>query len=291
MAASFNLEEVGRRSDPYDVVWTPEQAILYALGVGAGQDDPQDELSLTTQDSEGMPQEVLPTFAVWISQAGIGKRVPFGTYDRGTLVHAEQSLRLHRPLPPSGSARATAVLEGIYDKGSGALVDISVEAVDPVTSELLWVSRLGYFIRGAGGFGGPRGPQTSTAETGSTSIPERPMDTEVRTSTRPDQALLYRLSGDFNPLHSDPAFARRAGFERPILHGLCTYGVIARTLTRTELGGDQTRFREISARFSKPVLPGEQLRTEVWREPGELAFRTHGEDGRIVLDRGRLRHD
>jgi acyl dehydratase len=281
MATTLDLSAVGSRSEPYVVSWTAEDAILYALSVGAGQDDPLAELDLTTQNSEGIDQQVLPTFAIWPGQGGLANRLPFGTFDRAALVHAEQGLRVHRPLPPAGTARATASLDGIYDKGSGALVVMSVMASDVEDDMPLWSSRLGYFVRGAGGFGGDRGPSVSW------SGPQRDPDRVVAVSTRPDQALLYRLNGDLNSLHADPVFARRAGFGRPILHGLCSYGAVARVLTRALLDGDQTRLQTISARFSKPVYPGEKLEVQVWHTEGGADFRAVVED-RVVLDRGVL---
>jgi acyl dehydratase len=281
--ANLDLSAVGRCSDPYDVSWTPEQAILYALGVGAGQDDPALELELTTQNTASVTQQVLPTFAIVLGQTGLVRRLPFGSYDRGALVHAEQALEMYQPLRPAGEARLTGRLEGIYDKGSGALVEMTVRAVDRATSQPLWTSKLGYFIRGAGGFGGDKGPGVGWEQ------PDTEPDDVVTVRTRPDLALLYRLSGDFNPLHADPAFARRAGFERPILHGLCTYGLVARILARQLCGNDQSRVRGISARFSKPVYPGEEMRLLVWehgRDQDRVAFRLLGADGRTVLDRG-----
>jgi acyl dehydratase len=285
-ATGVDLSAVGTSSDPYHVSWTAEQAILYALGVGAGQDDPLLELHLTTQNCEGVTQQVLPTYAVVLGQTGLGRRLPFGRYDRGALVHAAQALEVYRPLPAAGEARLVARLEGIYDKGSGALVEMAVEAADPLSAEPLWASRLSYFVRGSGGFGGDRGPTTDWHQ------PLAEPDEVLAVRTRADQALLYRLSGDLNPLHVDPSFAGRAGFSRPILHGLCTYGFAVRVLARHLCGGDQGRVRAVNARFSKPACPGEELKLHVWRRQvgpsgrSEAAFLAFGGVGRTVLDRG-----
>jgi acyl dehydratase len=253
-----------------------------ALGVGAGADDPEDELAFTTENSDGVVQEVLPTMAVvLVAGGGVWKRV--GSFDPAMLVHGEQAIELHRPLPVEGVARSTTRIAAIHDKGSGAVVVTETEAVDAATGEPLFTNRSSAFIRGEGGFGGDRGPS------GARLVPEdREPDEVVRYVTRRDQALLYRLSGDRNPLHSDPAFARRAGFDRPILHGLCTYGFTGRALLHSVCGGDPSRFRSMEGRFSSPVWPGDTLTVSVWRTgDGEAAFRTARDDGTVVLDQGR----
>jgi acyl dehydratase len=200
------------------------------------------------------------------------------------LVHAEQYFELHRPLPVEGTVSTTSTVTGIYDKGSGALVVTENVAVDVATGEPLVTSRGGTFIRGEGGFGGPRGADQSWE------LPDRAPDHQVVRETRPEQALIYRLSGDRNPLHVDPKFAARGGFSQPILHGLCTYGVTGRGLLRVLCDGDPARFRSMSGRFSRPVLPGEPLTVSIWRiADGETAlFQTTRKDGTVVIDRGRM---
>ena len=177
-----------------------------------------------------------------------------------------------------------STVTGIYDKGSGALVVTENEAVDAETGEPLVTSRMGTFIRGEGGFGGPRGSEPPWQ------FPDRAPDHQVVRKTRPEQALIYRLSGDRNPLHVDPQFAGRGGFSQPILHGLCTYGVTGRALLHAVCGGDPARFRSMSGRFSRPVLPGEPLTVSVWLAcDGKSAlFQTSRADGTVVIDRGRL---
>ena len=283
MATALDLAAVGRTTEPYEVRWTAEQGLLYALGVGAGQADALAELQLTTQNTLGHPQQVLPAFAVVLGQTGLGARLPFGSYERGALVHAEQSLAVNEPLPIDGAASVVATLDGIFDKGSGALVTMSLHARDVMDGHALWTSSLGYFIRGAGGFGGDRGPGTEWVE------PDGTPDV-IEVSTRMDQALLYRMNGDFNPLHSDPAFAKKAGFPRPILHGLCTYGIAGRVLAAHLCQGDQSRVRGIAARFSRPVFPGDRLSVQVWPGDSHALFRVLGPDGETVLDRGRFGH-
>src|SRR5258708_2612232 len=219
---------VGEPGNPREGSWTSTDALLYAVGVGAGLGDPLSELQFTTENSQGIAQQVLPTFAVLIAQAATGRNL--GDFDRAMLVHAEQAFDLHRPLPVDGKVRTVATVTGIYDKGSGALVVTENEAVDAATGEPMVTARSGLFIRGEGGFGGDRGGSVAWQR------PERPADHEVVLATRPEQALIYRLSGDRNPLHADPKFAARGGFDRPILHGLCTYGVTGRALLHPPCG-------------------------------------------------------
>jgi acyl dehydratase len=274
----LNHDVIGVESEPFERSWTSRDTLLYAVGVGAGLDDPSLELPFTTENSAGVAQQVLPTFAVLAAQGARSARL--GDFDSAMLVHAEQSFELHQPLPPAGSVRTTSKVVGIYDKGSGALVASESVAVDVATGEPLVTSRTAVFIRGEGGFGGDRGPRGDWVE------PVGDPDHVVTYRTRPEQALLYRLSGDRNPLHSDPTFAARAGFPRPILHGLCTYGVTGRALLHTMADSDPARFAGMSGRFSKPVFPGQSLTVSVWRDGDTARFRTTTEDGTVVIDRG-----
>jgi acyl dehydratase len=275
---------IGVPGEPQDRSWTSKDALLYAVGVGAGLGDPLSELEFTTENSEGITPQVLPTYAVLISQSSTGRK--FGDFDRALLVHAEQSFELHRPLPVAGTVRTVATVTGMYDKGSAALVVSENTAVDAATGEPLVTARTSAFIRGEGGFGGDRGPRDTWAR------PDRDADHVVTYQTRPEQALVYRLSGDRNPLHADPKFAARGGFDRPILHGLCTYGVTGRALLHTLCGSDPARFLAMSGRFSHPVFPGESLVVSMWLPDDgsdEALFQTATENGTVVIDRGRLR--
>ena len=202
-------------------------------------------------------------------------------------MHAEQSFRRHRPLPVAGAVLVRSRIIGIYDQGSGALAITRTTATDEETGETLITAESAGFVRGGGGFGGPRRPAPEWP------APTGEPDRQVVCPTRPDQALLYRLSGDRNPLHSDPWFAQNlAGFPKPILHGLCTYGVAGRALVGELGGGDATKVSAVAARFSSPVFPGETLTTSIWRtEPGHAVFRTEashpdGSDARLVLEDG-----
>lgn len=267
---------VGREGEPRTRSWDSKDALLYAVGVGAGLGAPAEELEFTTENSDGVAQRVLPTFAVLLSQA---PTPGFGEFDRSMLVHAEQHLVLHRPVPVEGTVTTTARITGVHDKGSGALVSVEATAVLD-GGEPLATNRSAVFIRGEGGFGGERGPKETWTP------PDRAPDHTVTYATRPEQALLYRLSGDRNPLHSDPAFAAKGGFDTPILHGLCTYGVTGRALLATVCGGDPDRLAAMSCRFSSTVLPGQSLTVEAWQEGSDVWFRTKLDDGTVVIDRG-----
>jgi acyl dehydratase len=275
----LNLDVVGIAGEPHTVSWTSDEALLYAIGVGAGQDDALAELALTTENTHGVEQRVLPTFGVILNQFRGRSRMDIGTFNPAMLVHAEQSVQLSGVLPPSGSLEVSSTVTGIYDKGSGALVVSEATGRLPGSAEPLVVTRSSLFIRGEGGFGIP-GPKDAWADPGSEP------DLVLTASTRPDQALLYRLSGDHNPLHTDPSFAARAGFPRPILHGMCTYGVVGRVLLQALANGDPAHFGSMSGRFSKPVFPGEALTIRVWQGEGPRLFQVVNERGDIVLDRG-----
>jgi acyl dehydratase len=283
MALDHSL--VGVPGEPQERSWTSADALLYAVGVGAGLGDPLHELQFTTENTDGVPQQVLPTFGILVAQARSGRKL--GSFDRAMLVHAEQAFELHQPLPAEGAVSVVSTVTGIYDKTSGALVTSESVAADAVTGAKLVTSRSGVFIRGEGGFGGDRGPGDGWRR------PDGEPDHQVVQPTRPEQALLYRLSGDRNPLHSDPGFAARGGFSRPILHGLCTYGMTGRALLHTLCACDPARFRAMSGRFTRPVLPGDTLVVSIWLAqedgpPGRALFQTATQDGAVVIDRGRV---
>jgi len=276
---AIDLHSVGRTFGPSEVSWNARDAMLYALGVGAGQQDPFDELQLTTENTAGVTQKVLPAYAVVLTQNAAAKP-EFGPIDRTKLVHAEQGFELHRPLPLEGRVSITTRITGIFDKGSGALASTESVATDLATGQPLLTARSSVFIRGEGGFGGEKGPP------GPTPVPQRAPDFTQAFETRADLALLYRLSGDRNPLHSDPAFAARGGFTKPILHGMCTYGITSRLLIRAFCDGDPDRLKSMHGRFTRPVLPGDTLVIQGWRESGVIRFRTLGAGGEPVLDAG-----
>jgi acyl dehydratase len=274
----INPDAVGATGAPTELSWTSRDAMLYALGVGAGTD----ELQFTTENTADTPQRALPTMAVILSMGGTGALRDIGTFNPAMLVHGSQAIELYGEIPVEGTVSNVGTVSGIWDKGSGALVEIDVVSTDVASGEPLFKNVISLFLRGEGGWGGDRGPSTEAA------APERAPDHTITYSTGPDQALLYRLSGDRNPLHSDPSFAARGGFDRPILHGLCTYGFTGRALLHSLCGSDPARFTSMTGRFAKPVFPGEDLTVEIWEDgDGAATFLTKGGDGRVVLDAGR----
>ncbi|MDT5053002.1 MAG: hypothetical protein QOF66_1368 [Mycobacterium sp.] len=276
---------VGTRSSELSVSWTPRDCMLYALAVGAGADDPTKELAFTTENSLGITQSVLPTFLIVPGIASFREVVErSGDFDPAKKVHGAQSIELHRPVPVSAKALAVTTIDGIFDKGSGALVATSTLLTDVADGSRLATLRSTAFIKGEGGWGGDRGPSTSSP------TPLTDPDRIVIQATTPNQALLYRLTGDRNPLHSDPVFARRGGSNRPILQGLCTYGFAVRALLKICCDGDPTRFVAMSARFSSPVRPGDLLTTHIWRDgANEARFRVVTGRGTTCLDGGEFR--
>jgi acyl dehydratase len=249
--------------------------------VGAGLDDPLAELEFTTENCRDIMQKVLPTFGVLVARRQGERRI--GEFNRSMLVAAEQYVELHEPIPAAGSVQTVSTVTGIYDKGSGALVVSENVARDAADGRPLVTARSGSFIRGEGGYGGDRGPSQPWDP------PGRDPDIRVSYPTLPGQALLYRLSGDRNPLHCDPGLAARAGFSQPILHGLCTYGFTGRALLHARCDSDPARFHSMYGRFTKPVLPGETLVVAMWRlDEVTTLFQTSKEDGTIVLDHGRF---
>ena len=184
------------------------------------------------------------------------------------LLHGEQYLELYRPIPVEGKLTSYPKIAALYDKGKGALIEIEVVTRD-TKEEPVFLNRFGVFIRGEGGFGGDKGPEPGFVP------PEREPDKVLSLPTLPQQALLYRLSGDFNPLHADPNFAAMGGFPRPILHGLCTMGFACRAVLREYCNNDPARFKAMKVRFSRHVFPGENIVTEMWQEkPDEVILRS-----------------
>lgn len=244
--------------------WTPSDVQLYHLGLGAGA-HPLDPVELTYLDDRA-PQ-VLPTFATVAPTLRDTEppRVSFPgiEIDLAKVVHGHQEVVVHKPIPASSKATSTGRISEIWDKGANAVI-VQENTVVGSDGDPLWTVRSSIFAKGEGGFGGERGPSAKTA------LPERAPDAEISTPTLPQQALLYRLCGDRNPLHSDPEFARGAGFPAPILHGLCTYGVVCKALTDSLLDGDATRVGGFRAKFAGVLYPGETLCIKVWREAADL---------------------
>ena len=272
----INPDAAGSVGQPAEFSWTSKDSLLYAMGVGAGVSDPTGfELEFTTENSNDVTQRALPTQVVVM---GGGSTPGFGDFNPVHLLHAEQAITLHQPVPATGTAVATGRVGPIYDKGKAALVYLETDVAD-VDGNPIWNTRSGLFIGGEGGWGGDRGPATEWH------LPDRDADHVVAYPTRPDQALLYRLNGDRNPLHSDPTFAAAAGFDKPILHGLCTYGFTGRALLHALCDSDPARFGGMGGRFKSPVVPGETLEVHAWEEDGRVMFQTRVGD-RVVFDNG-----
>ncbi|MFI7386681.1 MaoC/PaaZ C-terminal domain-containing protein [Streptomyces sp. NPDC049813] len=242
-----------------EIGWGHKDVQLYHLGIGAGvpATDPG-ELRYTLESR----LQVLPSFAT-VAGAGMammgGLAAPGIDVDLAHVLHGGQAVELHRPLPVEGSATTTARVAAVYDKTKAAVVVLRTEVAD--ADGPLWTSEAQIFVRGEGGFGGERGPSGRLPD------PAREPDRTVDRRVREDQALLYRLSGDWNPLHADPGFAALAGFDRPILHGLCTYGITLKAVVDTLLDGDASRVTRYATRFAGVAFPGETLRVRMWREP------------------------
>ncbi len=274
----LNPEAVGSKGDPIDVGWTSKDCLLYAVGIGAGTD----ELAFTTENTNGVEQLVFPTFPVVVGWGRGSTMGIIGSFNPALLVHGQQSVTLHRPIPVEGTATLQSEVIAMYDKGKAAVVVTATSAT--MAGEPLYTNTASVFIRDEGGWGGERGPS------GPQNVPpERDPDHRVTYQTSPDQALVYRLSGDRNPLHSDPSFAAMGGFDRPILHGLCTYGFTGRALLHSLCDSDPARFRHVEGRFTSPVLPGEALTISMWDVgEGEAVFTTAVDD-RLVIDQGLVR--
>ncbi|MEV7723964.1 MaoC/PaaZ C-terminal domain-containing protein [Streptomyces sp. NPDC087917] len=245
-----------------EIGWGHKDVQLYHLGLGAGlpANDP-DELRYTLESK----LHVLPSFAT-VAGSGMammgGLAAPGIDVNLAAVLHGGQSIELHRPIPVQGQATTRAKVAAVYDKGKAAVIVLRSEVAD--ADGPLWTSDAQIFVRGEGGFGGERGPSVRE------DLPERAPDRVEERTIREDQALLYRLSGDWNPLHADPEFAKLAGFDKPILHGLCSYGMTLKAVVDTALDGDVSRVRAYRTRFAGIVFPGETLRIRMWQEPGRV---------------------
>lgn len=263
--------------------YTERDTILYALGIGLGH-DPTDLRQLPFVYDDGLL--ALPTMAVVLASPGFWVKNPESGADWKRVLHGEQGLVLHRPIPVRGTVVGVTRITDILDKGpgKGAIAYSERKIFDRATGDLIATLTSTSVWRGDGGFSGGNDTRSAAKPP---SVPDRPPDAVVDLPTLAQAALLYRLSGDDNPLHADPRVASQAGFERPILHGLATFGVAGHALLASECGYDPARLTSMSARFSSPVYPGETLRTEIWRSGGSLAFRCRAvARDVVVLDNG-----
>jgi acyl dehydratase len=271
----LNLETIGKAWGPYEFTYQERDLIIYALGVGFNRED----LEYVYEGSKDF--KAFPTYGVILpSNAGVEAFLSTKA-NFAMVVHGEQALEIHNSLPRSATISTTAVIEGIYDKGSGALIVIRFDSRDKSGNPLCtnWMSA---FVRGAGGCGGGAQPKKEIP-----AVPQKNPDRVYTVPTDANQAALYRMSGDRNPLHIDPAVAKAVGFQEPILHGLCTYGVVCRRFVKEVLQGDSRRLKSYSARFSSPVVPGEVLQTKVWQaRPDLYLLEVYNPKGEAVLRNG-----
>jgi len=262
--------------------YTERDTILYALGVGLGHDPmSRGELQFVYEPM----LKILPTYPVVLGYPGFWARDLDTGIDWVRLVNGEQGVHMHRPIPVRGTVVGRTRILDIVDKGAGkgALIYAEREVTDKANGEKLATVTQTIFCRADGGFGGPPRPTPPVHP-----IPERAPDKVCDLTTRPEQALIYRLSGDRNSLHADPDVAKKAGFERPILHGAATFGIAGHAVVKAACDDDADRIVSIGCRFSAPVVPGETIRTEIWRDGSVVSFRSHivGRDA-IAVNNGR----
>lgn len=278
MSQPLSAELVGREFPPIETSWSSKDVLLYACGVGAR---PPRDLDLLF---EGHGPKVLPTFAVVPGMLAMGSLFSAGLEINPVMIlHGEQGITVHREIPPDCKAQVTGRISEIWDKGKAAV--LGCEGLVTDADGPLFTTKATLFVRGAGGFGGERGPSTADKNT----PPDREPDHIVDEVTRAEQAAIYRLSGDRNPLHIDPEFAKMAGYETPFLHGLCTYGFVGRGLLRTLCGGDPSRFVSFEARFADQVYPEDHVITKIWVVgKGEAIVQAETQKGNVVLSQARV---
>jgi acyl dehydratase len=266
----IDLSAVGKKLGSVEHTYTQRDVMLYALGVGCGTDD----LQFTYERD----LKVLPTFAVIPSFPAMLNLGGALQVNPAMVLHGEQAIEVPEPIPTEGTVVTTPTIKAVYDKGKGAVVIVATESVDP-KGKVLFRSQSSIFVRGEGGFGGDRGPSGEK-----NAPPERAPDHSISYKTLPQQALIYRLSGDMNPLHADPQFAALGGFDRPILHGLCTYGHAGRAVLAAYCDNDPARLKAFEVRFSGVVFPGETITTDMWQvAPGKIVLTAKTERGQAVL--------
>ena len=257
--------------------YTEKDTILYALGLGCGS-EPGEADDLKFVYERGLL--ALPTMAVVLAYPGNWLESRQSTADYSKVLHGEQYLTLHRPLPPSGVVVGKTRVTNLLDKGNekGAVLYVERRIVDKASGTPIATMSSAAVLRGDGGFGGKPGPQPEPHK-----LPDGAPARHVDIKTAPNAALIYRLSGDKNPLHADPKAAAAGGFKTPILHGLCTYGVAGRAIIKACCGGDPARLTGLQVRFSAPVFPGETIRTEMWPDASQVSFRARVVERDVVV--------
>jgi acyl dehydratase len=272
---ALNLESVGKTWGPYEYTYSERDLIIYALGIGFTKQN----LEYVYEGAKDF--KAFPTYGV-ILPSNAGAEAFLSTKANfAMVVHGEQGLQIHNPLPRKGTVQTTTTLEGVYDKGSGALIVMRFDTGEK-GGTLVCTNRVSAFVRGSGGFGGPAQPKKEVPP-----IPPKNPDFILDAQTEVNQAALYRMSGDLNPLHIDPAVAKMVGFQEPILHGLCSYGVVCRRFVQEILKGDSGKVKSYSARFSSPVIPGEKLQVKVWQaNPSLYLLEVFNPKGDAVIRNG-----
>ena len=250
--------------------WTKDQVILYHLGVGAGV-PPTDRGELEYTYEKNL--KVLPSYGVVPTFGAIGSigSIPGLSFNFAMLLHGEQDVEIHQPIPVEATVTNSGRVAGIFDKGKAALVVLEVKTIDEA-GKPLFTNRFSLFLRGEGGFGGDSGPKAGNE------APTRTPDGVITSTTLPQQALIYRLSGDKNPLHADPDFAKMGGFDKPIIHGLCSYGVVCKAIVDKVLGGDVTKVARYQARFAGVGFPGETYLTSYWQEGDKILIQAKSKE-------------
>lgn len=270
--SALSPDLVGAKLPATTVSWNKHDVLLYAVGVGARPDNGLDFIY------EGRGPKVLPTYAVIPGMTIIGGLSSVVRLDLARLLHGEQGITLHRPLPPAATVTSTSRIVEVWDKGKAGV--IAMEGTCSDDDGPLFSTYSSLFVVGGGGFGGERGPSSSKAS----EPPAREPDHVVEDQTRPEQAALYRLSGDRNPMHIDPEFARKAGFPGPFLHGLCTYGFAGRAVLERLCDGDPDRFTGFRVRFADQVWTGDTIVTKIWDlGDGRAQVQAETQRGNVVL--------
>lgn len=281
MTGKLSPELVGQNFEPTTVSWTDRDVMLYALGVGC---HPKDDLDFVY---EGLGPKVLPTYGVIPGMKAMGSINKYVKLPIARMLHGEQGITLHRPIPPSGEFTLQGRISEVWDKGEGKAAVIGVTSDCSDKNGLLFSNHSTLFMIGGGGFGGERGPSTSKLNL----PPNKAPDHKVSYSIRSDQGALYRLSGDRVALHIDPKFAQKAGYEKPFAHGLCTFGFVGRAALASLCDGEPERMKSFSGRFADRVEFEDEVITKIWvTEPGVAIVQAENQQGTVVISQARVEY-
>ena len=274
MAEKISNALVGLESEPIEFSWAEKDVQLYALAVGC---KPDEELDFVY---EARGPKVLPTYSVVPGLNIMGSVMSKVEFNLAMLLHGEQKITVHRPIPSKGKATGVGKVVEVWDKGKAAVIGVECAVSDEKGP--LYTTHATLFIRGAGGFGGERGPSSEETKV---VVPDSEPDFVVEDITRPEQAALYRLTGDRNPIHIDPNFAKFGGFDKPFLHGLCTYGFAGRAVLQSLCGGDPAKFTSMTGRFSDQVYMGDNIICKIWKvSAGQAVMLVETQKGNVVLN-------